>query len=96
MVPDPVSSSWPVFLLPVSLGPDLGCWQLEERGFCPQLEWGTSCVVAPPPTSFWRGILWHWRRKLNLWRGNIFGEEERPVTGGSGSWVGDVWVARVQ
>lgn len=47
MAPDPVSSPWPVFLLPVSLGPDLGCWQLEERGFCPQLEWGASCVVAP-------------------------------------------------
>lgn len=40
MAPDPVSASWPVSLLPrpVSLRPDLGCWQLERRGFCPQLE----------------------------------------------------------
>lgn len=52
--------------------------------------------MSLPPPSFWRGILWHWRRKLNLRRGNIFGEEERPVSGGSGSWVGDAWVARVQ
>lgn len=36
----------------------------------------------PPPSPLWRGILWPWRRKLNLWRGNIFGEEERPVAGG--------------
>lgn len=32
---------------PVSLRLDLGCWKLEGRGFCPQLEQGGSCVVAP-------------------------------------------------
>lgn len=31
----------------MSLRLDLGCWKLEGRGFCPQLERGGSCVVAP-------------------------------------------------
>lgn len=41
-------------------------------------------MSLPPPISCWRGILCHWRRKLNLRRGNIFGEEERPS--GWGKW----------
>lgn len=43
--------------------------------------WGG--VGAVPPS--WRGIPRRWRRKLNLQRGNISGEEERPALGEVGA-----------
>lgn len=61
---------------PVWWRPDPGCWELGGRGSCAQLERGGSCAVAPS-----RLIPWPWRRKLNSLRGNISGEEERPVHG---------------
>lgn len=92
MAPDPVASSWPVFLfLPQAyvIAARPGLLEAGRKGLLSTAGAGWLLCRCPLPSHFGGASLALAQKPELTEGGNVSGEEERPVVGGSGSWVGD-------